>query len=260
MNCQTALETLELVRPDAPDVARVAEAEQHVSGCISCRAAVCQREEFDARVGDLYRDVPIPLGLKERLLARIDELATSTSAASTGTHAVAPVVGSRRRWLGMVSLTVASVIAVGIGTWSLWPARPVVDLEKITGLMATADIKPASLAEFTTFAAGLAPQSPKTMFTGLLVRPPRRLGELEAAIYFFKLGHRDGRLAVIPKRFVKARDLPLATSLLSGSISYRSGFCTTTWVEGDFVYVCCLSLSGGENGLDSLAQPRPPSA
>ncbi len=205
----------------------------------------------------MCRDVPIPLGLKERLLTRLDELATSTPVASTGTHAIAPIVGTRRRWLGMASLTVASVIAVGIGTWSLWPARPVVDLEEITGLMTTAGVDPTNLAEFKTFAGGLVPQSPKTMFTGLLVRPPRRLGELEAAIYFFKVGNREGRLAVIPRRFVKAGDLPLATSLLSATISYRPGFCMKAWVEGNFVYVCCLS--GGE-GLDMLAQPRPPSA
>jgi hypothetical protein len=253
------LETLELVRPDTPDVARVAEAEQHVSGCGSCRAAVRQREEFDVRVGGLCRDVPIPLGLKERLLARLDEPATSRPVASA-THAVAPVIGARRRWLGIASLTVASVIAVGIGTWSLWPARPVVDLDEIAGLMATDGIDPAKLAEFTTFAGGLAPQPPRTMLTGLVVSPPRRPGKFEAAIYFFKLGGRDGRLAVIPRRFVKAGGLPLATSLLSGSISYRSGFCTTAWVEGDFVYVCCLSLSGGEPELHKLAQPRPPSA
>ena len=201
----------------------------------------------------MCRDMPIPRGLKERLLARIGELATSTPAASTATHAVAAVVGSRRRWFGMASLTVASMIAVGIGTWSLWPARPVVDVEEITGLMTAAD--PAKLAEFTTFAGGLAPQPPRTMLTGLVDRPPRRLGDFEAAIYFFKLGGRDGRLAVIPRRFVKAGGLPTATSLLSGSILSRPGFFTTAWVEGDFVYVCCLS--GGENALHKLAQPPP---
>jgi hypothetical protein len=260
VNCQTALETLELVRPDTPDVARVAEAEQHVSGCGSCRAAVRQREEFDARVGGMCRDVSIPPGLKERLLARIDELATSTPATSTATRAIPPVVDSRRRWLGMASLTVASLIAVGIGTWSLWPARPVVDVEEITGLMTTAGIDPANLPEFTTFTGGLAPQPPGTMRTGLVVSPPRRLGKFEAAIYFFKLGGRDGRLAVVPRRFVKAGGLPTATSLLSGSTSYWPGFCTTAWVEGNFVYICCLSRSGGEPELHKLAQPRPPSA
>jgi hypothetical protein len=250
VNCQTARETLELFRPDGPDAAKVAEAAQHASGCVSCRAAVRQREEVDARIGGLCRDVPIPIGLKERLLAGI---ATRAPAVSTA-RPVPRVVGTRRQWLGKTLLTVASLIAVGIGTWSLWPARPSVDLEEITGLMTKAGIDPAHLAEFTTFATGLAPQPPKTMLTGRLVPPPRRLGRFEAAIYFFKVGGLDGRLAIIPRRFVKAGGLPSATSLQSGSISYQPGFCTKAWVEGDFVYVCCLS--GGEIEFRQLERPR----
>jgi hypothetical protein len=249
VNCQTARETLELVRPDAPGAARVAEATHHVSGCASCRTAVRQREEVDVRIGELCRDVPIPRGLKERLLARL------ATRAPAGPAAAVPRIGSRRRWLGIVSLAAAAVMALGIGTWSLWPARLSVDLEEITGLMATDGINPANLTEFSTFAGGLAPQLPRTMRP--LAGPPRRLGRFEAAVFFFKLGELDGRLAVVPRRFVKASDLPSATSLLSGFISYRpGGFCTTAWVEGDFVYVCCLSGAG----LHQLAQPRSPPA
>lgn len=285
MNCQTARETLELARPDAPDATTVAEAAQHVSGCVSCRTAVRQREDFDIRISGLCGDVPLPVGLKERLLAgleasvqseittggvevapggalaKVPEVSTALPATrpAASTASVARQVGSRRRWLGAASLTAAVLVAVGIGTWSLWPVRPSVDLEEITGVMATDGIDPANLAVFKTFTGGEAPQPPATMLTSRLVSPPRRLGNLDAAVYFFTLpgrgGPLDGRLAVIPRRFVQSAKLPSATSFQSGTIAYPPGFCTTAWVEGKFVYVCCLSGSG--SGLHQLVPPRP---
>ena len=254
MNCQTARETLELARPEGPAAATVAAAREHVTECISCRRAVRQQEEFDARFAAVCSEVPIPSGLRERLLARLEIPATAPSISIGKTRRE---VSTRRRWLGRASLAVASVVAIGIATWSLWPARPSVDLEEITGLLATAEIDPANLAEFTTFSGGFAPQLPRTMRTGQLESPPRRLGQLEAAIYFFKLGELDGRLAVVPRRFVKGGPLPSATSFSSSSISYGLGFCTTAWFEGDFVFVCCLRGGENENELHRLVRPRP---
>jgi hypothetical protein len=283
VNCQTTREVFELARPDAPDAATVAQAEQHLSGCLSCRAAVRQQEELDSRVGTLCRDVSIPLGLKDRLLAGLeagasDGIAIDGTAASTSgligvgvenprdisATASIPVVGggrgvgSRRRLLGRISLAVASLMAMGLGAWSLWPSRPSVNLEEITALMATAEIDPANLAEFTTFRGGLSPQTPRTMITIPLETSPRRLGNYEAAIYFFKLDGRqgkiDGRLAVVPRHFVNARDVPSATAF-PGPFTYHAQFRSTAWAEGKFVYVCCLS--GGKDELDWLVRPRP---
>jgi hypothetical protein len=125
----------------------------------------------------------------------------------------------------------------------------------VTSLVATDNIGPENLAEFAHFSNGRLPQVPTTMITRMLVDPARRLDN-DVALYFFKVqvpGPRrtvlNGRLLVIPKRIVKLSDVPSATSFLAGGAIYRTGYCTTAWVEGDFVYVCCLS---GKNELDRL--------
>ncbi len=120
-------------------------------------------------------------------------------------------------------------------------------------------LNPADLPAFTEFAGGLAPVVPATMMTGRLGLPARRLGDSDVAVYFFTLPVRRGpslvgRLVVVPKRFVKGNQIPTATSFLAGT-AYKAGFCTTSWVEGDFVYVCCLS--GGEAGMKALLPTHP---
>ena len=69
----------------------------------------------------------------------------------------------------------------------------------------------------------------------LLVDPARRL-ENDVALYFFKVpGPRravlNGRLLVIPTRLVKLSDVPTATSFLAGPTTYKTGYCTTAWVD-----------------------------
>ena len=98
------------------------------------------------------------------------------------------------------------------------------------------------------------------MLTRRLGLPAHRLENMEVAVYFFTLsGPRrtvlQGRLAVIPKRLVKPNEVPSAASFLAGPPTYKPGFCATAWVEGEFVYICCLS--GGEDGLHRLVPQRP---
>ena len=118
------------------------------------------------------------------------------------------------------------------------------------------DIKPDDLRELTQFKGGLPLQSPKTMRTLPRMQPFRRLvdpqlGDREIAVYFFTLsrqgGKFKGRLVVVPAAAVK--DAPTASSF-PGQTLYRLGFCTTAWVEGKFVYLCCVR--GGEDELHLL--------
>lgn len=267
MNCQTAQQTLELARPDHPEGAAIDEAAEHVKGCPSCRTAIRRQEQLDQRISELCLDVPVPMGLKERLLVAVEAAShvddgvvrgTSPSVArvANSVRAGKASVGTRRRWLGMISLAAACVVAAGLGFWSIWPNSPSIDLDDVASLVATDNIGPEHLAEFTHFGNGRLPQFPATMITRMLVDPARRL-ENDVALYFFKVtGPRrtvlNGRLLVIPKRLVKLSDVPTAASFLAGPTTYKTGYCTTAWVEGDFVYVCCLS---GENELHRL-MPR----
>lgn len=264
MNCQTAQQTLELARPDHPEGAAIDEAAQHVKGCPSCRTAVRRHEQLDQRIGEVCRDVPVPAGLKERLLAAVEAAAHLDDGIMCGAAGAARVanaaqtgkvaIGTRRRWLGRISLAAACVVAAAIGIWSIWPKAPSIDLDEMASLVATDNIGPENLAEFTHFGNGWLPHVPSTMITRMLVDPPRRL-ENDVALYFFKVpGARrttilNGRLLVIPKRLVNLSDVPTAASFLAGPTVYKAGYCTTAWVEGEFVYVCCLS---GENELPRL--------
>jgi hypothetical protein len=186
-------------------------------------------------------------------------------ATSSSSPAAAPAPArshgkSRRRWLSAAALTAACVVA-GFGAWSLWPAQASIDPHDVADRLAKDDVDSDHWPEFVRFARGPALRLPTTMITQSLQLPARKLETLDVAVYFFTLRVRgktmlNGRLAVIPKRYVNPRDLPQPTSYLGDPIStyYRNGFCVTSWVEGDFVYVLCLT--GSEHELHRLVPNR----
>ena len=288
MNCHTAREMLELARPGDPDAQTVNEAARHVMSCPACDAAVRHREALDIRIGELCRNVSIPARLKDRLLAALDSSSATgtgparmvldgTAAGSSGislsnpgpaepppSRAVPaePVVGSRRRWLSRISTAAACIAAVGLGIWSLFPAPPSIGLDEIVDRATSNDIDPKTLAAFTRFRNGLAVEAPGSMMTRWLVDPPRRLGDSGIAVFFFEVPRPDGatlkgRLLIVPKSFVKAGDVPTAARFLSGPTQYIRGFQTTAWVEGKFVYVCCLAENASGLRLLQPAAPQP---
>jgi hypothetical protein len=296
MNCLTARQTLELARRDEPDNdgcvsgnllwTTVEEASRHVEGCPTCQAAVRRQRQFDDKVGVMIREAPVPADLKDRLLARLEAearmqsddrgartaspaadsldvrpaAAVTKAGAATSSTAARPQVGSRRRWLGAAALAAACLLA-GVGTWALWPVRPMVSPREVAETLAT-NIDPEGMAEFTQFSDGLVLKVPTTMKSSRLVHPPRHLGELDVAVYFLPLSGRrgaplDGRLVVIPIRRVVANEIPVTDSFLAPPappIYTAGGFCYTVWVEGDFVYICCVK--GGENELRRLILDR----
>jgi hypothetical protein len=73
MDCKTARNLLEFNRPpgrdlDAPDRAALAA---HLAVCPDCDGTARAERQFDEHLGRAVRDVPIPHGLKERLLGRL---------------------------------------------------------------------------------------------------------------------------------------------------------------------------------------------
>jgi hypothetical protein len=266
------------------DAGTIADAATHVEACPACQVAVARQEEFDRKVGGMVRNVPVPAGLKAGLLSLLEadrrlapsgaeetgvaedaEGTRAASAAGSTSSAVAdrPVsasatvdrsrVGARRRWLGAISLSAAALILVGIGFVTFRARVTPVNPEVVAGLLARSDIGPAHLPEFTVFKNGLKAKLPATMLTKHLEFPPRKLGVEDVGVYFFTVPVKggpalQGRLAVIPRRSVEAAGgLPAATSFLAppGVVTYIGGFCVTTWCEGDFVYICCLSDDSG---------------
>ena len=311
MNCLTARQTLDLARPDEPQTNQpetsefpahdprshdpgadecasadgsrtpVEAAARHVEECPACQTAMLGLRQFDRKVSVMIRAAPVPLDLKDRLLAQLEAAAGVEEDVDSGATAVAaaPAVGpgvstpapvaatpgssparSRRHWLGSAALA-AACVAAGVGTWSLWPVAPSISPDKVAERLATDGIGPGDFAEFIRFAGGLDAKVADTMKANRLVLPPRRLDELDVAVYFFAFSARgpvDGRLAVIPRRLVVAREMPQASSFLAPpeTVAYKGGYCITAWTEGKFVYICCLK--GGEDELRRLLPHRAP--
>lgn len=307
MNCLTAREILDFVRlhegvpdevpaRDAGDdelqAATVDDAVWHVTGCPACQTVVRRREQIDSRIGQLSRDVPVPAGLRKRLLARIfdDQFSREGPAVEQPAPAIAvtrhatqdpqapepreresrektvqPPSRSRRRLLVSVvaACAVVSVAMLGVRQWMV--SRPaLLTQEEIAQYALSEDLNPKDLPEFTKFEGGQAVQPAKTM-TPLRMHPLRRLvdpnlGGREIAVYFFSFprprgGKFEGRLIVV--RAAAVKDLPAALSF-PGLTEYKLGYCTTAWVEGNFLYLCCVR--GGEDELHSLRPSRAASA
>jgi hypothetical protein len=294
MNCLTAREMLDLIRSVAMDrpvevavdgifgtdgnevqAGTIEEAARHVKSCPACQTAVRRREKIDERIGQLSRELPVPEGLQERLLARLSQESASASSAdepqaTLPLAAAKPAVRSRRRiFVSGVAACAALVACVGI--WRLVSPRPVpLTVDEIAGYALSDDVNSAAgLPLLTHFKGGLEVQLPKTIRTGALrlLGPFRHLvdpllGDREIAVSHFTLsdgkrGKFAGVLVVVPVATVK--DAPAASSFTTGQTTlYRKGvFCTTAWTEGNFVYLCCVH--GDENVLH-LLRPAPPAS
>jgi hypothetical protein len=75
MDCRTARLLLDFQRPRAGELPadEAAELERHLAGCPECDAAWRAERRLDDHLGRAVRDVPVPDGLRERLLGRLKE-------------------------------------------------------------------------------------------------------------------------------------------------------------------------------------------
>src|SRR5262245_10465360 len=106
MDCRNARLLLEFARPLTAELdAGEAEALQgHLADCPECGALAREERRLDEHLGRAVRDVPVPEGLRDRLLAR---LATERDAWF-------------RRWL-LRAVGVAAGIALAV--WLVWLYR-----------------------------------------------------------------------------------------------------------------------------------------
>jgi hypothetical protein len=75
MDCRTARLLLDFHRPRAGELPpeEAVELERHLAGCPDCDAAGRTARRLDDHLGAAIRDVPIPDGLRDRLLSRLHE-------------------------------------------------------------------------------------------------------------------------------------------------------------------------------------------
>jgi hypothetical protein len=247
----------------------VKQAQQHVQQCATCQRVVALSERLDLRIRHVCRNVEIPAGLKERLHSAMGiDAAPQVEAAETRAVPAPAVVSSRptvattrRKWLKLAGATAASLMAGG-GAW-FWLAGRVdsVNLDELCRHAVDISADTAELPPFATFAGGVRPKPPVTMTNRPLVVPPKKLVFKGQAVAVYPLSWQprgrgpavQGMLLVVPAS--AAAELPAATTFLDGGPSYRQkGYCSTSWVEGEFAYICCV-VGGGAN-LEYLKAPR----
>ena len=270
MNCQTTRQTLEYDRPADLASAAVETARRHVEECAECQMAVEEQRQFDDHWGAVCRDVAVPAGLKERLLAIsaptsaavapviAPVIAPATSAASKPANTRATIgQSSWRRWLISTAIALCGMVAVALW-WELHPQPERLSLDQIVEMAMSARFETVDPSTFAEFQNGLKVRRPETMLTSPLTEQPHQLRERDVAIYFFHLYDRtrrpvEGRLIVLPKSAL-VENLTATTFqsglVPSGGVPYRA----SVWVEKDYVYLCYLS--GGDDLVLAL-QPQP---
>jgi len=102
MDCQTALEILDCVRPDSDDLdlPEMADARAHLESCDACQETFASMQSFDRAVVDVVQDVDVPSRLRSALPGY-----------------------SRRRRAIQAAVSVACALMVGVAVWLQSPTQ-----------------------------------------------------------------------------------------------------------------------------------------
>ncbi len=163
MDCRSALEILEVVRPNSDDLREpeLAAAAAHVGSCPRCEASFRSRQELDREIGRLMREVSVPSGLTQRLLDAVeaaDAFSTESQTRRSDSHgkllrpvdahktvspaspasAQLPVSVSRRRWFRVAWQSAVCLLAAVV----LWQ----VIVRRETPTISIADLRASTSA------------------------------------------------------------------------------------------------------------------
>ena len=120
MDCQTALQLLEMHPTEVPGWRSVDQAavQEHLAGCALCQNAAAEIREWDSRLHAAMTVVPMPEGVRERLLT---QLSNSTPAAADQSIPQAPARRTLKWVFSGLSLSVALV--AGLFFWLNTPSQ-----------------------------------------------------------------------------------------------------------------------------------------
>ncbi len=120
MDCQTALQLLEMHPTEVPSWRSVDQAavQEHLAGCVLCQNAAAEIHEWDSRLHAAMTSVPVPEGVRERLLAQLSK-SSPTAAAQ-----LIPQAPARRmlKWV-FSGLSLSVALAAGLFYWSITPTQ-----------------------------------------------------------------------------------------------------------------------------------------
>lgn len=271
MDCRTALELLEAARPGTDDLSEpeLQPVGAHLQNCPRCEAAYRRRQTLDRAIGHAIRDVPVPSGLKQRLLDRLEaspSVETSTAAPSSAAlveerpvrESVAapaesepvaapgefyPAGRSRRRWGRALLAAAAGLVVAFVGVWQFGGGGKV-------GVEELREIPEWNFAALPEFDNSFSVPSPygwtddRGLHFGRGIKGVSVAGrpQMAAARRFrLTLPHSrsvEGILLIIPKS--RVRGAVTATSISDARSMYRgkSEFASAAWAENEMVYVC----------------------
>jgi hypothetical protein len=128
MECKTARLLVPFARPRSAELdPEEAEAlARHLAECAECRQLHQAEQAIDAQLGQAIRDVPVPEGLRDRLLVGLAEQRRLVL---------------RRRWV-RVAGSLAAALLLAVAGWLLWP-RPLVPID-LNALSQAANSPPQS--------------------------------------------------------------------------------------------------------------------
>ena len=246
MDCGLAREQLDVARPDSADreTAELQAAFAHVDACPECAEIVEFRREFDRRTAAVMRDVPVPAGLKERLLAAA-ELAESPPQVAQPVPAY-----NRRKLLLATSSAAALLIAAGV-MWIVGGGAPdPLAMNDVRQFWTEQLAEDAALASLPAFDGSFDAAIPDLRWAGNLpgVEPQGADidgdGRHDAAVYQFGTGF----LVVFPPD--RIAHAPAAESPFAAERSYAPVL-NVAWTDAGQVHLCFVR-SGGERGLDAI--------
>ncbi|MBT4865833.1 MAG: hypothetical protein HON53_12065 [Planctomycetaceae bacterium] len=254
MDCRTALEILEVVRPDTGDLddPELAEAAAHIESHAECKSEFLRRQQLDREIGSAMRDIPVPHDLETRLLADLAERSETADVAETVAAPTAKPKAAlqRRSWMSLVVGTAAS-LAIGVIGWQLLSGSSThVDAVQVATSITGRDPNFDGLTEYGGDDSEL-PADWESLPKGLAIDGPKSYAyqqadgaKLAIAMYQFRFTHRrtpvTGYLLVLPVDSVNPP--PTNTALPAGA---GSGITSVSWTDGDFVYVCVIPKRGG---------------
>lgn len=266
MDCREALELLEVVRPDADDLAEpeLATAAEHLDSCAQCQQVVARRRALDRRIADAFSELPVPAQLSAQLVEKLNAGASTVSASLQLTDSqIIRVARSQRRraWLRVVLAT--ACVALIVGTWFLLPRKGDISLAELRDAVVT------SMSSTSEFDGGFAAQPPGFGWQASsrirIVLPPTGISSRgderhEAAVYRFQFRPSngapiEGMLLAAP--VARVADVPTEPAFNPANVEYvpstTGGVRTAAWTEGNLVYVCIVPASASSQ-LDELYQ------
>lgn len=262
MDCQTALEHLDCVRPDSDDLdlPEMTDARAHLESCDACHESFAKNQSFDRAVTEVAQDVDVPDGLRSSLLeASLSETNVEPSAATDKpTTEVAiekeSAANSRRRKL-QIAVSAACALMLGVGAWLSQPQPVQFTAARLPELL------PIDLSETEKFDTGFEFALPAPWAANRRLRVGREFRGIDldddpghdAAVAIFRYSPSrnapiNGILAAIPAS--RVAPLPEFGSFALADSRYIQidgrRPVAAVWQEGNTVYVCLVLGSAAD--------------